>query len=402
MIRLVSSSLCGCTKYFKHQKILPVYHSSAGHYQNQHLYKVNILRHYGTSNGQDPSMKRFRSYKRIFSISLFTGTFILAWYLKKLKGEKLRTLLEDFTRLPVDESLFGAEVSLYRHKGYIFPGQLVMSGVFKELPDFQFRSSDVIVASYPKCGTTWMQEIVYMLTHNFEKTGAANEVLETRFPYLEYPYPGIKSVAAKPGPRLIKTHLPLALLPRSFDNSNAKLIYITRNPRDAAVSYFHFMKLLTACSYQGSLSTFFKMFLSDMVMYSPFFDHVLGYWKRREESNIMFVKYEDLLTDPVNIIKKIAEFLEVEVCDVDVEHIAHSTSFKSMSANASVNYEHWKDLGFAHKDKGKFLRKGKVGDWQNHMTEAEVAAFEEWEKRHLANSDLTFTFTLPEAETDVA
>lgn len=36
------------------------------------------------------------------------------------------------------------------------------------------------------------------------------------------------------------------------------------------------------------------------------------------------------------------------------------------------------------------------------MTEAEVAAFEEWEKRHLANSDLTFTFTLPEAETDVA
>lgn len=46
------------------------------------------------------------------------------------------------------------------------------------------------------------------------------------------------------------------------------------------------------------------------------------------------------------------------MCDADVEHIAHSTSFKSMSANASVNYEHWKDLGFAHKDKGKFLRKG--------------------------------------------
>lgn len=70
-----------------------------------------------------------------------------------------------------------------------------------------------------------MQEIVYMLTHNFEKTGAANEVLETRFPYLEYPYPGIKSVAAKSGPRLIKTHLPLALLPHSFDNSNAKVMF---------------------------------------------------------------------------------------------------------------------------------------------------------------------------------
>ncbi|XP_042886970.1 sulfotransferase 1C4-like [Penaeus japonicus] len=402
MLRFVSLGACGCAKYVKYQKIPPAFYPGPGHYQNKPFQKIKACRFYGTSHGQDPSMKKFRNYKRIFSISLFTGTFVLAWYLKKLKGEKLRTLLEDFTRLPVDDSLFGAEVSLYRHKGYIFPGQMVMSGVFKELPHFQFRASDVIVASYPKCGTTWMQEIVYMLTHNLEKTGAANEVLETRFPYLEYPYPGIKSVAAKPGPRLIKTHLPLTLLPPSFENSNAKLIYITRNPRDTAVSYFHFMRLLTACSYQGSLSTFFKMFLSDTVMYSPFFDHVLGYWNCRKQSNILFVKYEDLLKEPVNVIKKIAEFLEVEVCDTDVVHIAHSTSFKSMSANASVNYEHWKDLGFAHKDKGKFLRKGKVGDWQNHMTEGEVAAFEEWEKRHLADSGLTFTFTLPEAETDVA
>lgn len=62
-----------------------------------------------------------------------------------------------------------------------------------------------------------------MLTHNFKKSGDSSEVLETRFPYLEYPYPGIKCIADRTGPRYIKTHLPVTLLPPSFENSNAKV-----------------------------------------------------------------------------------------------------------------------------------------------------------------------------------
>ncbi|XP_042212603.1 sulfotransferase family cytosolic 1B member 1-like isoform X2 [Homarus americanus] len=282
-----------------------------------------------------------------------------------------------------------------RYKGYVFPGQIVMSGIFKELPNFQFKPEDVIVASYPKTGTTWVQEIVYMLTHSLEKSDDSSEVLETRFPYLEYPYPGIKSIGAKTGPRYVKTHLPITLLPSSFENSNAKLIYIARNPRDTAVSYFYFLRLLTQCSYEGTLSSFIKMFLSDMAVYSPFFDHVLGYWKSREDPSILFITYEELHQDSIKVIKKIAEFLEVEVSDYAVNYIAACTSFSAMAANPSVNYEHWKDLGFAHKDKGQFMRKGQVGSWEVHLNKEEVAAFEEWENRHLKDSDLRFIFTLP-------
>ncbi|XP_066957242.1 uncharacterized protein [Macrobrachium rosenbergii] len=100
-----------------------------------------------SSNGQYPEMRKFRIYKRIFALTLFSGTLGLAWYLKRQKGIRLKNLLEDCTRLPIDESLFGADVSLYKCKGYVFAGQLIMSGVLKELPDFQFRPDDIIVAS---------------------------------------------------------------------------------------------------------------------------------------------------------------------------------------------------------------------------------------------------------------
>lgn len=356
--------------------------------------KTGIRRPLTSSNGQHAGVGKLRLYKRVFAFSLFTGTLVFAWYLKKQKGMRLKSLLEDCTRLPVDESLFGADVSFYRYKGFVFPGQIVMSGVLKELTHFQFKPDDIIVASYPKTGTTWIQEIVYMLTHNFKKSDSSSEFLETRFPYLEYPYPGIKSVALKTGPRFIKTHLPHSILPPSFENSNAKLVYITRNPRDTAVSYFYFMRLLTPCSFQGTLSDFLQLFLSDTAMYSPFFDHVLGYWNHRESSNILFVTYEDLQKHPTHVIKRVANFLGVEASDADIEYIAACTSFSSMSKNPSVNYEHWKDLGFAYKEKGQFLRTGKVGDWKQHLSEIDVAAFEEWEKKKLDNSDFKFTYSL--------
>lgn len=46
-------------------------------------------------------------------------------------------------------------------------------------------------------------------------------------------------------------------------------------------------------------------------MYSPFFDHVLGYWNARNRPSILFVSYEDLHRNPVRVIKEIAEFLQV-------------------------------------------------------------------------------------------
>ncbi|KAK3853926.1 hypothetical protein Pcinc_039559 [Petrolisthes cinctipes] len=63
-----------------------------------------------------------------------------------------------------------------------------------------------------------------------------------------------------------------------------------------------------------------------------------------------------------------------------------------MTHNPSVNYQHWKELGFAHKDKGNFLRKGEVGNWKSHLNEEQVSMFEAWERKHLKNTDLKFIY----------
>ena len=68
-----------------------------------------------------------------------------------------------------------------------------------------------------------MQEIVYLIQTGLDFEGAQKQVLETRFPYLEYPYPGLAAIKKSEGPRLIKTHLPFSWLPKSAVQNGTKV-----------------------------------------------------------------------------------------------------------------------------------------------------------------------------------
>ena len=91
---------------------------------------------------------------------------------------------------------------------------------------------DVFVASYPKCGTTWLQYIVYLLVR--QRGLGADESLTAAFPHLEEV--GAAAAADQPRPRLIKTHLTFDATPLSPE---ARYLFIARNPFDCAVSFFH-------------------------------------------------------------------------------------------------------------------------------------------------------------------
>ena len=119
-------------------------------------------------------------------------------------------------------------------------------------------------------GTTWVQEIVWQI---FSDGKISEESVQSRYPFLEksqlFYRPGDESdgqkvsVTSRPSPRLIKSHLPYRVIPMSKEESKrSKYIYVARNPRDVAVSFYHFVLSFGPGSYfNGTWEFFAKLFL---------------------------------------------------------------------------------------------------------------------------------------------
>lgn len=355
-------------------------------------------RHYADeammNTGDDNNMKRFTLMKRLVWTALFGSTFVYVVLKQRQKREETTQFLQHYQQLPVDPNIKDGGRS-FRYKGFVFP---VMFGknIFNEIDKFQARPDDVYVVSFPKTGTTWVQEIVYLIANNLDFETAESLTLETRFPFLEFIYPGIKSINKLPSPRFIKTHLPLPLLPKSIQDEGCKLIYITRNPKDVAVSFFYFLKMLTVTDYQGTFKELVGKLVKDELPYCPFWEHVLPFWDKRNEDKILFLKYEDLHKDLAGVVRQIAVFLEKALSDEEVNSIVQHCNFMSMQKNPMVNYDHWEELGLRKKcDEIKFLRKGAVGDWQNYFTPGLNKTIDKWIQMNTVGSDLQFDYTLP-------
>src|SRR5688572_29829212 len=171
----------------------------------------------------------------------------------------------------------------------------------------RYRASpgDVFVASYPKCGTTWVQYIVYLLEHDGRPL-AAGQRLEDVFPHLEEVGEG--RVRDLPLPRLIKTHLSFERTPWA---AQAKYVYVARNPFDCAVSFYHHTRGFVR-HYDfahGEWDAFFDCFVRGEVDFGDYFDNLLSWWPRRCEPNVLFLTYERMLAAPAAAVQAIAVFL---------------------------------------------------------------------------------------------
>lgn len=211
--------------------------------------------------------QRIRRLKKILSSAMFVSVLAYVGYSRRTKRHELADNIQDVKMLTDDGLFQGSErlFCIYQKPGtdhnVVLPLSIVKDGTMKKVANFKLREGDIIVASFPKAGTTWVQEIVYLINSNLNFVEAKKQVLENRFPFLEYPYPGLATLAKLKGVRLLKTHLPYYNLPSSVDN--AKVIYVTRNPKDVVVSYYHFARMLTMFSFVGSFDEFLAKFLKD-------------------------------------------------------------------------------------------------------------------------------------------
>lgn len=95
-------------------------------------------------------------------------------------------------------------------KGVVIPEPVVK--IWNSIETFEFRSQDLLVTAFPKSGITWLQEIVWLIANDLDFERAKALSITDRFPYLEFPTPGITTIERLKGIRFIKTHLTPSLL----------------------------------------------------------------------------------------------------------------------------------------------------------------------------------------------
>ncbi|KAF5892119.1 sulfotransferase 1C1-like [Clarias magur] len=254
--------------------------------------------------------------------------------------------------------------------------------------------SDLLIATYPKAGTTWVQEIVDLLLHSGDAEICRRAPTPVRIPFLEitspHPVPsGLDFIKAMKPPRFIKTHLPIQLVPEGFWENKCKVIYVARNAKDNMVSYYHFDQMNLTQPDPGPWEEYVQKFMKGTLSWGSWYDHVKGYWKEREKRNILYLFYEDMKENPRREILRIMQYLDLSLSDDIIDKIINLTSFQVMKDNPMANYSTIPKEVFDFSI-SPFMRKGEVGDWTNHFTPTQSQMFDEDYARQMADMNIPF------------
>lgn len=269
--------------------------------------------------------------------------------------------------------------------------------------DLQFRDDDIVIATYAKSGTTWVQQIVSQLIFNGQEgleVASMSPWLDLRVPPKEVKLP---EVEAQQHRRFIKTHLPVDALTFS---PKAKYIYIGRDGRDVVWSMYNHHATANEFWYEALNDTpglvgprierpsdsvhqyFNEWFERDGHPFWPFWENIRTWWEIRNLPNVTLLHFNDLKRDMPGEIRRIAAFLEIPVDEAKWNDILTHCSFDYMKANATKSVP----LGGAFWDGGaqNFIHKGVNGRWTDTLKPKESAAYEERAEKELGKECSTW------------
>jgi len=253
---------------------------------------------------------------------------------------------------------------------------------------FPFRPNDVVVATYPKSGTTWMQQIVLQILSK----GKLEIPLHTISPWLDSRVGMERHLAMLSGQkhrRIIKSHLPLDALPY---RPRPKYVYVARDGRDACFSLYNHLSNATDFYFNmynhmpgrvgpplmrpgPDVRAFFLQWLEDSDRAaSPYWEHIRSWWEARHVENILLVHYADLKRDLTGQIRRIADFLGNTVPTEDWPTVVEHCTFDYMKAHANLFVEAPEMIfkGGAQ----AVINKGFNGRWRDALTDEDVATYE--------------------------
>lgn len=240
------------------------------------------------------------------------------------------------------------------------PPKVSSPEVFARAKAYQPSAQDVFVVTQMRCGTTWMQQIVYeILTRG--RTGGPGR--ERPHLYAESPWiDAINSVdiavaplVGEPPSRIIKCHLPTELCPYS---PTAKYIYVARHPVSCFASIVDFNRSMLG-PFLPPIGTMTEWFCSERMYWRPWPAHVSGWWQWSERrDNVLFIHFEDMKRDFASVQDRIAAFLGCVLTREEQALVAEHCSFEYMK-----NHEEFFEMApptMFSVDGGEFLASGKA------------------------------------------
>ena len=225
---------------------------------------------------------------------------------------------------------------------------------------------DTFLVSYPKSGNTWVRFLLANLLHPNETVSFSNinQLL---------PAPGVLSkrfLKTLPRPRVLKSHEP-------FDVRFRKVIYLVRDPRDVAVSEYHFDLKKRYIGADTTLEQFIKPFLAgETSSYGSWWEHVASWVGPRHGNPAFFlVRYEDLLLDPVGETAKIADFLGIQADEERLKAAVARSSADRMRKLEKQDADKWTGSKDTVKE-SPFVRAAKSGGWKESLSQQSVEQIE--------------------------
>lgn len=262
---------------------------------------------------------------------------------------------------------------------------LLHPDILRENLKFKARAGDVVLSTFPKSGTHWVQFIIQLI---LKKGGTitTHKEFTDNMRLLEYSrcQDWIPSLPL----RTFISHLPL-----SCDRltQEAKYVYVARNPWDVCVSFFHWTTNLGVYDFQdGTFEEIVAAFIGGNFGYGDYFEHVASGYELRAEPNVFFVTYEELKKQKRSVVLKLAYFLGEEYGNVLesnedlLKQLLERSTAEAMRSILVVDLdgglnEEWhevlsrsmfkcKDGYGGDENKYGIVRTAKVGGWREHFT----------------------------------
>lgn len=258
-------------------------------------------------------------------------------------------------------------------------GHLDIDAIYSAL-QYKAQSNDLFLLTYPRSGTNWMATIIYGLLTNGKAFDDDIDDYMLRTPLLEGEGKNfIEQTMRRPG--VILSHLPFSHI--SY-NPQAKYICVVRNPKDVCVSLWHFLNKHPKIGFvYPTFDSFFQAFVNGDTPYCAHIDYLRLLWSHKNDHNVLIITYEEMKTDLLRSIQKVAQFLSIDTTKNNhlVDRIAMNSSLKKMKKTYDCA---WNDYYSQHQDQSStfdmsisFIHEGHAGNWKSYMTDQQSQQIDE-------------------------